>query len=223
MDDLSTILPAHIPLKWVILIAPLFILIAWHHYQHLYLQSLSRKPTASHFKEMFTSLRWRGGQVAAIWVISVLLVMYGDIRYYRLLAQVEALGLLQEEDAPAENELEPLDFSSAPAAPPAAEAAAPDPDTLETKLDELKFRYEDAFVSYFYLQRCKQADITDLAHINEALAAEVKSIGAPADVQYSIYSAAQGSFESIYADTPCNPAYLNPVMQQFKGFMQKIR
>ena len=76
-------------------------------------------------------------------------------------------------------------------------------------------------MSYFYLRRCKAAGIEDLNAINEALTREVRALGADPSVQYAIYSAAQGSYESIYADTSCEPTALNPVLRQFKAFIQK--
>lgn len=216
-------LPSHIPLKWLMLLVPLMTLLVWHYYQHQAFSKHLHHPSPKVFRELLHAARWRTAQVAGIWVLALLLIAGGDIRYYSLLAGP------QETDN-TEDALEPLDFQQTrqPAAtnpvPAPTQAATATPSAAqENKADDLKFRYEDAFVSYFYLQRCKHADVADLSVLNNALAKEVAAIGATSDVQLSIFSAAQGSFESIYADTPCDTEYLEPVARQFETFMQKIR
>lgn len=218
MDDIASFLPAYIPLKWVFLLVPLFILLTWHHYQHLFFQSISGKSNAASMREAMKALRARSLQIAAVWVIAIALVIYADIRYYRLVWEMEE----PEANDGQSGALEPLNFKGS-ATPQAAQppAAPQDVRQLEARLDEIKFRYEDAFVSYFYLRRCKAAGIEELNAVNEALTREVRALGADPSVQYSIYSAAQGSYESIYADTSCDPTALNPVLHQFKAFVQK--
>ena len=217
MDDIATFLPAYIPLKWVFLLVPLFILLTWHHYQHLFFQSISGKTTSASLRETMKALRSRSLQIAAVWVIAIALVIYADIRYYRLAWEVEEPGAREDQAGT----LEPLDFKRSASQSAAAPSAPQDARQLEARLDEIKFRYEDAFVSYFYLRRCKAAGIEELNAINAALTREVRALGADPSVQYSIYSAAQGSYESIYADTSCKPDALNPVLHQFKAFVQK--
>lgn len=232
MTELASLLPTQVPFKWVLLLVPLFTLVSWHYFQHHAFRYFEHKPTVSAFRQLLDVARWRSIQIAIIWLIAVGFIAYGDIRYYRLLADIEIMqsGGEAEYAAPEAEKtvdtneaLAPLDFhQTTPATTAKAPAPATDTSSREEKLDEIKFRYEDAFVSYFYLNRCQHANIADLAVINEALAKEVTAIGADSNVQYSIYSAAQGSYESIYADTSCEPAYLTPVLQQFQLFMQKI-
>ncbi len=222
MNDFATLLPTHIPLKWVILLAPLFILLTWHHYQHLFLRGFVHKPSPHAYKEAMKALEWRSGQVAAVWIVALALVVYSDIRYYRMLEEMETLLTPPQADSETAP-LEPLDFSAAP--PAAAEQGAPNIEEKqrEEALDALKFRYEDAFVSYLYLQRCQKADTGDLTTINTALAKSLQALQADPNIQYTIYSAAQGSFEGIYTDIPCEAGNINPVLQQFNAFMQSIR
>lgn len=205
-------LPFYVIIKWVMLLVPLAILLAWHHYQHEIYQRYQQQPTPHVFKELLGAARWRSVQIVCVWVLAVGVLAYKDIQSF----QTEGTG--QEET------LEALDFSTTPtqSSAPQPIAAAPNP-ALEAQIDELKFRYEDVFVSYFYLQRCEHADVADLALINESMAKEVASLGGDPNVQSSVFSAAQGSFESIYTDTPCEPAYLEPMVQQFEAFMQKIK
>lgn len=204
-------LPFYVIIKWVMLLVPLAILLAWHHYQHEIYQRYQQRPTPHVFKELLSAARWRSVQIVCVWVLAVGLLAYKDIQSF------------QAEDTDQEETLEALDFPETPpeSAQPAS-TAAPNP-VKEAQIDELKFRYEDVFVSYFYLQRCEHADVADLALINESMAKEVAALGGDPNVQASVFSAAQGSFESIYTDTPCDPSYLEPMVRQFEAFMQKIR
>lgn len=230
MEELLAYVPMHIQLKWLLLLAPLFFLLVWYHYQHIFFRSLGQKSQGP-FSDLMRAFRWRAGQVCAIWCIAMALVVQADIRYYELLAQLDTADFADTPQAPAAAQeiLEPLDFNptatigSTDSAPQPSSPATQDAALMEASLDEVKFRYEDAFVSYLYLQRCQQADINDLTRINDALAKEINALGADPQIQYSIYSAAQGSFEGIYADTPCDAAYLAPMLQQFRAFMERIR
>lgn len=209
MPDVLQMLPAYVPVKWLTLLMPLFPLILWHHRQHQVFGKRLPEEFAPLFREVLRSFRRRSIQLAGVWIVAVLLIIGQDLRYYRLLSET-----------PPPPRHEPEAKPEATAAPEFSASSAP---AQENRIDDLKFRYEDAFVSFFYLQRCKHADITDLSVINEALAREAKAVGATSDVQFSIFSAAQGSFESIYADTPCDAEYLDPIIRQFEAFMRTIR
>ncbi len=207
-------LPIIVIIKWVMLLVPLVILLAWHHYQHQIYQRYQQTPTPHVFKELLGAARWRSVQVVCVWLLAVGVLAYKDMQ-----------SLPTDDTQPEQTEtLEALDFSATPTAEPTASGSptAPNP-AIEAQIDELKFRYEDIFVSFFYLHRCQHADVADLALINESMAQEVGLLGGDPNVQASVFSAAQGSFESIYADTPCEPAYLEPMVRQFEAFMQKIR
>ncbi len=220
-ESMLDILPKHIPLKWLMLIVPLMTLVAWHYYQHHIFEKYTQRASTEAYNHLLKTTKWRSIQIIGVWIVAVLLVANEDIRYYRLIAEIEAV---QEEvatkgtDTPS---LEPLPFTDTEGASPQA-SQQPIQNTEEV-LDNLKFRYEDTFVSYFYLQRCKHADVADLSVINEALANDVMQMGGDETLQYAIFSAAQGSYEAIYADTPCEPAYVQPVAAQFEAFMQSIR
>jgi hypothetical protein len=208
-------LPGHIPVKWLMMLIPLLTLVFWHRYQHRMFRAYSERPTPNLFRELLAAARWRTVQVAGIWLVALLVIIGGDLRYYRLVERTAA------PEAPASPVEEPA--PEAGALPEATVAPPPPAANTEEQLDDMKFRYEDAFVSYFYLQRCNLADVGDLSLINDALAKEVTALGADPAVQASIFSAAQGSFESIYADTPCTKDLTAPVEQQFKAFMSGLR
>lgn len=73
-------------------------------------------------------------------------------------------------------------------------------------LDNLKERYENVLITYFFLRRCKQADPGDYHIIISALASEMASVNAPGRLQYDILSAAQGSYKEVYARSSCKDA-----------------
>lgn len=215
MDDLFPALPSHVPLKWMGLAVPLFILLAWHHSQHLFFTAFNASPTRKTLEEMAKAMKWRSAQLTAVWCVGVILVIAGDIRYYRLAAQREE----QEAQATAAPPSPATAKDNAPVAQTAAPpAAATDGKAREEKLDEIKFRYEDIFVSYLYLQRCQLAGTDDLNAINRSLAKELQSIGAEPSAAYGIYSAAQGSYEGIYADSPCEQPALQIIQTQFQKY-----
>ncbi|MDE3017263.1 MAG: hypothetical protein KGI29_10175 [Pseudomonadota bacterium] len=118
-------------------------------------------------------------------------------------------------------------LAAAPPAKPAGHAAAIDelynPEAGDKNhqaiLDNLKERYENILVTYFFLRRCKQADFGDYHIIISALAQDMASVNAPGRLQYDILTAAQGSYKEVYARSSCKDA--GPLSGQYAEFIRK--
>jgi hypothetical protein len=95
----------------------------------------------------------------------------------------------------------------------------------EDKLDDIKARYEDNFVSYLYLLRCNQIKETDYTIILQALKNELHHFQITTDPTKEIYSAAQGSYDLLYSEASCAPETMTPVLEGYRSAimaMQKL-
>lgn len=121
--------------------------------------------------------------------------------------------------------------AAATAAPPlrtipgiVGEVYAPDQHSQElpVQLDQLKQRYEAMFVTHFFLLRCKAARAEDFHVINSSLMQELASYNAQSRLQYDILTAARGSYDEIYARTPCTPANVTSLKSDYTKYIQAL-
>ena len=107
----------------------------------------------------------------------------------------------------------------------AAETNDLSPQEIEAKLDEIKEKYEDIFISYMFLKRCERANASDYTVIINSLSAEIEPLQSKQEYQgimflESVYEAARGSYDAIYSSTECstdNIAVTLPKYEQFIG------
>jgi hypothetical protein len=109
-----------------------------------------------------------------------------------------------------------------PSGDPAADIfiAPPENADAQSKLDTVKKRYEEILVTYMYLQRCKLSKPEDFHMILSAFSQELASLRGPARLQYDTLTAAKGSYEGVYAATPCDLAKNNELLEQYNNFIQ---
>ena len=88
-------------------------------------------------------------------------------------------------------------------------------------LNEIKSRFEGLFVNYQYLQRCGTLAEADYHILNSALMHELTSNNAPARLQYDILTAAQGTYEEIYARSECDEASVATIQEGFRAYMDE--
>jgi hypothetical protein len=92
----------------------------------------------------------------------------------------------------------------------------------EFNIEKIKSSYEDAFVSYFILEKCKAAELQQKTAIYNAL---LNSLG---DYQYKIDAAkiviiaAKGTYNSLYENVECNVTAVENTKKNLKLFMQQV-
>ncbi len=211
-------LPSHIPLKWCLLGLPLIGVIFWHRFQHRYYREFLEQPNRHAYHELFATTRWRSILLIVVWCIALIAVAVGDMRRFapeqQEIAESAPLSTSEIAGTITDEGLQPLNFPE--------QTAEPQP-SPEEMLDNLKSQYEDAYVSYMFMERCHRATIEDLTLINNSLAREAERIGGDKSLVYSIFTAAQGTYESIYVDASCDPAYLASAEKQFRQFLTQLR
>lgn len=90
---------------------------------------------------------------------------------------------------------------------------------MSKELNEIKSRYESVFVNYQYLKGCGVASDTDYHIVNSALMHELASNSAPARLQYDILTAAQGTYQEIYARSGCEKENVEKMQNEFKAYV----
>lgn len=92
----------------------------------------------------------------------------------------------------------------------------------DDKMDEIKARYEDIFVSYFYLFNCKKINDSGYPKITQALQYELKYYNVTTDPTQQIFSAAQGSYDLLYKDSSCDDETIKPVLDGYNSLIDSL-
>ncbi len=88
-------------------------------------------------------------------------------------------------------------------------------------LDALKQRYEAWLVTYYILIKCKKIDVQDINHIREALRYELRDVQPHDNIEENIKRAANGSYQEMYSNTPCDDARLISTKTAYDANMQQ--
>ena len=91
------------------------------------------------------------------------------------------------------------------------------------KLNEIKRKFEGLFVNFQYLKGCGAADEGDYHLLNSALIHELASSNGPARLQYDILTAAQGTYQEIYARSNCEQASVESIKGNFIVYIEEIK
>ncbi len=92
----------------------------------------------------------------------------------------------------------------------------------ERKLNALKKQYEDALVLHFFLAKCGKSGVEDYHTINSNLSQDMATLNAPGRLQYDVMTAAKGSYESIYAHTPCDGPQADASAEAFRSYIATL-
>lgn len=92
----------------------------------------------------------------------------------------------------------------------------------DSKIDEMKKRFEGMLVIHYFLQKCQKSSAQDYFVILAALGQEMASVNAPGRLQYDILTAAKGSYQEIYAKSKCDDGSIPALEQQFKEYIQNL-
>lgn len=89
----------------------------------------------------------------------------------------------------------------------------------DSKIDEIKKRFEEMLVTHYFLQKCKKSGPENYYIILAALAQEMASVNAPGRLQFDILTAAKGSYQEIYAKSSCNDSTMPALERQFAQYI----
>jgi hypothetical protein len=92
----------------------------------------------------------------------------------------------------------------------------------QATLDRIKKRYEELLVNNMFMKKCGKAQPTDIHVIISALGQEMASVNAPGRLQYDILTAARGSFEEMYSQSPCDTEAANASSEHYRQYIQNI-
>ncbi|MFO0389891.1 MAG: hypothetical protein ACK502_09285 [Alphaproteobacteria bacterium] len=92
----------------------------------------------------------------------------------------------------------------------------------QSTMDSLKQRYEDMLVIHFFLDRCGKIDKNDYYIIMAALSQDMASVNAPGRMQHDVLTAAQGSYNEMYAKSPCDSVDLSALISQYKAYIEAL-
>ncbi len=95
-------------------------------------------------------------------------------------------------------------------------------DDKRAAMDEIKQRYEEILVTYFYLRRCSMASTLDYHVIISALAQEMASVNAPGRLQYDVLTAAKGSYREMYLKTKCPADTNDALLLRYTDYINSI-
>ena len=93
----------------------------------------------------------------------------------------------------------------------------------QASMDDIKKRYEDILVIYIFLKHCGRIEPTDYNVITSALAQEMASVNAPGRMQADIVNAAKGSYQEIYAQSPCDGTVINQLTSQYHQYIDVLK
>ncbi len=234
LDSIHTALatmPPGIFIKWLVIFMPLLSLAIWHFYQDRGYEHFSAQPSPRIFRELQNVARHRSFQVIGVWMILLLVIVGGDIWNQKAITTIpdEPLMAVPVVPAPESPETKTILQTTpelvAVSPDPAASGASPAVSDLskEEKLDRLKQRYEDMLVSYYFLQRCQHAFPQELEVINKALYSELRILGGDETLHQGIFSAARGSYESVYSDTPCEAKYVDKTLKEYNKMINQLK
>ena len=201
-------LPYAIYLKWLMLLVPGVMLFFWQRASHKTFEPYINQPSIELQTALFRMSWMRGWVIVLLWAMLCTTLITYDLRYP-----------LQEQIA---EQPVPTVAQTPPPAIASTLKSALSPAEREPYLDLLKSRYEDAFLSFFYLRQCKAAKDEDYQKLYIRFQTQIAAAGADKSLVGDTVSAALGSFETIYSGSSCESKYLIPIEEQFRQMLVTI-
>jgi hypothetical protein len=168
---------------------------------------------------LFWLAKIRGRAILVLWTAIVLIIIFLDIKQQIDRSQ-NYLKAEQDSDI-AQHQINPYE---AVEANPIDEPQKNDDDIYSvSRIEKIKSSYEDAFVSYFILEKCKAIEATEKINISNAM---IKNLG---DYQHKqelakiVLTAAKGTYNSLYEDIKCNNALIENTSKNLDLFMKQTK
>jgi hypothetical protein len=93
----------------------------------------------------------------------------------------------------------------------------------QSSMDDIKKRYEDILVIHLFLKKCNRVKPADFKIINYAISQEILALDAPKQLQKDIINASQGSYNEVYAKSPCNGRGIRDLQAQYHSYIDVLR
>ncbi len=91
----------------------------------------------------------------------------------------------------------------------------------ESSLNDIKSTFEDAFVSYMLLNGCDKSSDDVYVQLYDKLISALQNFETPTIQAHNIIIAASGTYDSLYAHTPCEAAYISPTEKNLANFLKE--
>ncbi len=90
---------------------------------------------------------------------------------------------------------------------------------INSAIDNIKRRYEELLVNYFFLQKCGKTTEKDYQIIFQSLQKEAIPLHAPERLQYDVLTAAKGSYDELYSKNECIAPNVESSYKQFNDYI----
>ena len=238
-------LPSSVFTRWIVLSVLFLIILIWQLREIRRLRKASIH-TTDLVRALFRTINFRSWFLYVLIVVFLLAVMAYDIKLNKLHVQKNEsdsqLLLLQKQEAErlAKATAAVQLLNTSPAVQPQEAAEDSKPKTLTAAdifgsggankkerisnqiLDEIKLNYEDAFIMYFYMQKCQKAALQDFHLINSSLAYSLAAANAESRIQQDILNAARGSYYEMYSKSSCSDKNLPQLEKRYREYIQQI-
>ena len=94
------------------------------------------------------------------------------------------------------------------------------PLNAESSLNDIKSTYEDAFVSYMLLEGCNSTSDDVYVDLYDKLMQTLQDVDSTTLEAHNIIIAASGTYDALYAHTPCDASYLDPTTKNLTNFLK---
>ncbi|MBY0355379.1 MAG: hypothetical protein K2Q12_06565 [Rickettsiales bacterium] len=191
-------------LVWAMMAGVLAGLVFYFRWQSRYWKLQLQSPNSALLHHLHQISRARGWMICYLWgLLSVSIVFY-DLRDEYRRMELVPLSVPQLYEAPATQQAQPVTRVM-----------------REIEIDKIKTYFEDAYVTYYFLNKCGVARAEDNNLLYGALLAALTVYQAKENAS-QIMSAARGSYEVIYSQTGCNAEKIAALQQRFESFMTTI-
>jgi hypothetical protein len=207
--------PSDVTMKWLLLAAAVLAALVYLYFENRkfmrYHQRLASHASThdSQLLEYSSNLLSLSSRNRILFGLSIVLLMVGMVFYD--IKQMQKQALADREAAQAAVPIAPMILQK----PTSAEDAA--------KLDALKQRYEQAYVNFYVLYRCKLVAVESLAYINSAFMLDMEKADVPAQYAADVRRAAQGTYKELYEEMGCEDPSLNRMAEEHKSYILNIR
>jgi hypothetical protein len=163
---------------------------------------------------LFTLAKMRGRVILLLWIALMVIIIFLDIkqqidRSQNYLSAQDNSKIDDEHVNPYEAE-EKTELSSNNKLSP-------------LKIEKIKSSYEDAFVSYFILEKCNAAELQQKSALYNALLGSLGDYEHKIDAANIVIMAAQGTYNSLYENVECDVAAVETTKKNLKLFMSQVK
>lgn len=210
-------------LRWGLIVAVALAVTFWHQRQnrafHRYIrEKKQRNPLSDRLSHLAYN---RSFEVLSLFLLIIVAI---GIYETRLNGKNQRVVSLENDIASAQAQIATLE---AAVEQQKQAAAVPAPVTEMTEeqqaqLDQLKRDFEGLFINYYLLKKCNLAGAKEFHLMHSSLMYRLDALNAPAGERRRILDAASGSFDELYAETPCDGAEIAPVQASIQNYLNRI-